>query len=472
MIIKILILKITLIIFRKSFYKNVHIYKRENNNHNAKSSKYKVKKASMTVELNGGQSSRFNSRPGFNIKIRDNDNLYGRSQIKLRSDSNEATYLRTKIATDIHNYLELPSIASNYATLYINDEYMGLYILMDSYKLSWVEYEYGEKNTKYLYKCDGSAFLTLNTLHNCINENDNVKDKYKKKWVELITTIDKANSAADIEEIFDIDQFLIEIAIEYLLGSYDHFLQTGRNYYMFKPPLQKSTKKNKINVISKWKYLLHDFDHEFGQDMDMIYRDYIFEDLPDLTGKYDYPKYSFSNSTKYNHLINILILKNPRRFDKILKDVVTRVFNPAILFPRIDKLKNFIRPYVILDKTPNANGKYPGRLNEASKEFYSLSEWDANSEFTTIKTLDYNAYGLKYWILEKYRYICKTYKMKCDSKYLDDKYKYTINKEVEFKGYDTLIESFTINAMNNTVISTMTSIPTIKNNNSNKKDEL
>jgi len=54
--------------------------------------------------------------------------------------------MRTKIASDIHNCLGIPSVSANYVTLYINCEYMGLYIIMDVYKLSWVEYVYGEKN--------------------------------------------------------------------------------------------------------------------------------------------------------------------------------------------------------------------------------------------------------------------------------------------------------------------------------------
>jgi len=54
--------------------------------------------------------------------------------------------MRTKIASDIHNRLGIPSVSANYVTLYINGEYMGLYIIMDVYKLSWVEYVYGEKN--------------------------------------------------------------------------------------------------------------------------------------------------------------------------------------------------------------------------------------------------------------------------------------------------------------------------------------
>jgi len=51
----------------------------------------------------------------------------------------------------MHNRLGLPSISANYATLYINDEYMGFYILLDAFKLSWVEYEYDDKDSTHLY---------------------------------------------------------------------------------------------------------------------------------------------------------------------------------------------------------------------------------------------------------------------------------------------------------------------------------
>jgi len=35
------------------------------------------------------------------------------------------------------------------------------------------------------------------------------------------------------------------------------------------------------------------------------------------------------------------------------------VFNPSTLYPRIDELKNYIKPMVEMDKTPNTEGKYP-----------------------------------------------------------------------------------------------------------------
>jgi len=76
------------------------------------------------------------------------------------------------------------------------------------------------------------------------------------------------------------------------------------------------------------------------------------------------------------------------------------------------------------------------------------------------------AFGLKYWILMKYRYVCNTYNMECDPTYLDESYEYPINKELEFdlKGsiYNFLLGSEEADPSETTtnVISTKTSVPT------------
>eukprot|EP00833_Pecoramyces_ruminatium_P013710 jgi/Orpsp1_1/1187742/evm.model.d7180000059823.1 len=169
---------------------------------------FKTKNATMIVELNGseksfnkitfsigGSSSRSFGKQGYNLKIRGKDELYGRTQFRLRPDAREATYLRSKLVCDMHNRLGVPSISANYATLYINDEYMGFYILMDSIKLSWVEYEYGDEDSTTLYQCkDMNNDLTVKSSANgCTNENEDVTDN--TEWdhgitiLTLVTTI-------------------------------------------------------------------------------------------------------------------------------------------------------------------------------------------------------------------------------------------------------------------------------------------
>jgi hypothetical protein len=304
-----------------------------NNNHD-----FKTKNGQLTVEIAGkeksfdkitfslsGQYSRYLQKPNFNLKIRGGKDLFGRSQFKLRSDYTEPTFLRSKLTSDMHKLLGLPSILANYATLYINDEYMGLFVLTDSYKKSWVEFVYGEEDTTNLYKCSAGSYLTVSTARGCENENDDIDDyeSVMVEWYNFLSLLDDAQSAEDIENIFEVDYFLYEMAIEYLLGGWDH-LQLGHNYYMYKQP------------NGKWIYLTYDNDHEFGINIDRIFVGYIFNDLPEYYENINinYPKYSFEEWTQKYHIIDILILRDPTRFNNILKDVVEKVFNPAILYPR------------------------------------------------------------------------------------------------------------------------------------------
>jgi len=400
---------------------------------------FKIKDASLVVEVNGevhefkkvtfsigGSSSRNYGRLGYNIKIRDNKNLYGLSQFRIRPDAREATYLRSKLACDMHNRLGLTSISANYITLYINNIYFGMYILMEAPKLSWIEQRYGEKNTSNLYKCkSGGICLSVQTsAEQCENENEEVTDR--SEWIKLLTAIDNAQSAEDIEDIFDVDQFLYEMAYEYLTGSWDRFLSSGHNYSMYKQP------------NGKWIMISYDYDADFGQDPANIEFGLV-EKNPNK----DFPSYTFGEyASKRFHIIDILIFKDPTRFLNILKNFVTNEFNPSVLFPRIDELKKFIKPYIIKDKTKDKDGNYPGLINKYGSD-YTLEQWDANSEFTTIsdEKINSSAYGLKYWILIRYRTVCKNYLFDCDSTYMDENYKYSVDKDVEGEIYNGIWDS-------------------------------
>ena len=378
----------------------------------------------VTLSLSG-EYSRLLVKPNFSLKIKDEGvDLFGRKHFKLRSDFTEPTFLRSKLTSDIHRAMGLTSIFANYAVLSINGEYMGLFVLTDTYKESWIEKVYGEEDPKHLYKCKGGAFIRSDTVDKCVNEDKDIDPLLDEEWKQFLETVDKAESAEDIENIFEVEDFIYEMAIEYLLGAWDH-IQLGHNFYLYKQP------------NGKWKYLTYDHDHSFGINLDRIYIGIFYLDLPERLIKLDrdYPNYTFEEWTQDYHIIDILILKNPERFKNAIKDIVTTVFNPAVLFPHIDALKKFIRPYVQMDYSPNMYGYYPGRINPSASTAYTYAHWDANSEYTTVGTLQYNTYGIKYWILAKYRFVCKTYEIECDPVYLDENYTFPINKNIEFKGY-------------------------------------
>ncbi|KAG4088271.1 hypothetical protein H8356DRAFT_1009309 [Neocallimastix lanati (nom. inval.)] len=392
---------------------------------------FKSKNATMIVNINGGKksfdkvtfsiggsSSRTYSRQAFNLKIRGKNDLYGRKQFRIRSDAREATYLRSKLACDMHNRLGIPSIAANYISLYVNEEYWGFYVLMDSPKPSWAELEYGDKDTTHIYKCKsgGINLQYSNSATQCENENEDVTDH--SDWTSFLSTLDRTNSIREAESFFDVDQFLYEMAYEYLSGSWDHFLNTGHNFAMYKMPQSYG---------GKWTMIEYDFDADFGQDVCAI------EFAGSIKSDKDYPSWSFDDwSTKKNHVLDTFIKKDRTRFNQIMKRFVEEAFNPDLLFPRIDELKDFIRSYVKKDKTPGANGKKPGMLNERANNDYTMAQWEANSEFTNIGVSSSSSgYGLKFWILLRYRKVCTDFKLNCNPEYMDLNYYYDIDRAVE-----------------------------------------
>jgi len=356
---------------------------------------FKTKNATLIVEINNekktfdevtfslaGGFSRTFAKPGYNLKIRGENELYGRRQFKLRGDASEPTYMRTKLVSDIRNRLGMTSLSANYATLYINDEYLGLFILTDIYKESWIEYVYGEKDTQLLYKCNNGS-LDYNSRSGFENENKeatNVQELY-----EFLAEMTKAKSASDVESFFELDQYYKEIAVDVLVSSWDHVFH---NYYIY---------KNYNN--NKWIYLSHDYDLDFGREKG--------------------PSMGF-DVLYFSPTIEKLISKDDPRFRETIKEIVSTVFNPATLYPHIDEIKSFIRPYVELDKIPDENGQYPGRVNKFATDFYTLKQWDDSTEFLSIDSGEVNElFSLKRFILLKYQLICQEYELECDPYYLE-----------------------------------------------------
>jgi len=290
--------------------------------------------------------------------------------------------MRTKLVSDIRNRIGLTSLSANYATLYINNEYLGLFILTDIYKESWIEYVYGEKDTQLLYKCNNGS-IDYNSRSGFENENKeatNVQELY-----EFLAEMTKAKSASDVESFFDLDQYYKEIAVDVLVSSWDHVFH---NYYIY---------KNYNN--NKWIYLSHDYDLDLGREKG--------------------PSMEFE-ALNFSPTIQKLISKDDPRFRETIKEIVSNAFNPETLFPHIDEVKSFIRPYVELEKIPDENGQYPGRINKFATDFYTLKQWDDSTEFLKIDNGEVNElYSLKRFILLKYQIICQEYELECDPYYLE-----------------------------------------------------
>jgi hypothetical protein len=108
--------------------------------------------------------------------------------------------------------------------------------------------------------------------------------------------------------------------------------------------------------------------------------------------------------------------------DEIMRDV----YNPNIIIPRIDELRNHIVDYKREDFIPDENGRLPGRLESFERfgeDSFTFEDFEKNIEFTTIKTNVLNnqnvtehetvSRGLKDWIIQRFKFVCTTYNMDC-----------------------------------------------------------
>jgi len=304
------------------------------------------------------------------------------------------------LAYDICNLIGLPSLSANFVKLYFNKRYMGLYTMRDAFKPQWIESTFGEKSTKHIYYC--SRNFGKNRFLNCINNDEELRDT-DTEFTKFQEKLAMAKTKEDLEEFFDVETFMRWQAYRYLLGSWDHYVNAHNTiYYM---------NKDKVSGKEKWIPLLYDFDSDMGAYVDSDPK----RTFNDVILKYKHPFFSLMNINE----------KNPE-FMKYVDEYMRKGVNPKVMLPRIDSIKAFIDPFIKEDRTPDANGNRPGRVSrveEHIQDSFTYEDFLKNTEYTTVRI--YNKYliiedtdvyfirGLKQWFVERFQFICKTYKFDC-----------------------------------------------------------
>jgi len=370
---------------------------------NEKEERFKVTNATLEFVLNGekkkidsisisigGQNSSFYKKLGYNIKC-NKGNLYGRKVLRLRSVVEDASFLRNKLSCDVLNRLGGPSISANYARVFFNGTYSGLFVLMDAYKTSWIKKVYEEdKEVSTLYQCNSpNADFSENNNKSCVNANDDFNGDMKA-MEDFIQAINAASSRKELEDIMDVDQFVQVWIFEWLTGSWDSSLIIGKNYYLYK------------QLNGKWVMLPFDFDSTFGHKVQQNFEGDV--------NAYDIP---FDKWYKSRYIVDVLAKNDNTTFINNLQYVLDNAFNPDLLFPHINSLKTWLTPYVEEDHTP-VNGTYPGYVSKKSTSTrvpFSMEEFDANCEYTDVQY----GIGLKKWIQNRYDFVCSYYPVTCNS---------------------------------------------------------
>lgn len=180
----------------------------------------------------------------FNIKldyIRNDQTYDGIDKIKLSNVIQDPSFVREVLSYEIGRKY-MPASRSNFAKVYINDEYWGLYTNVEAVNKDFIGKHYGS-NQNAFFKCnphdldlDGEN-SNLNNSHG--SDSTDYYPFYDMRsdygWPELYELIDLLNEDPDnIESILNVDRTLWMHAFNYVLVNFDSYIGYAQNYYLYK----------------------------------------------------------------------------------------------------------------------------------------------------------------------------------------------------------------------------------------------
>ncbi|MGQ0826901.1 MAG: CotH kinase family protein [Bacteroidota bacterium] len=177
-----------------------------------------------------------------------NQTLDGLKKINLNNFTNDPSLLHDAIAFKLFRDAGLLASRTSYTKLWINGEYIGLYIAIENVDKTFLKSKFGSKgNDGNLYKTDRGASVPLNWLgpESAGYKKQGLKlttNETKDDWSKLTSFIDMINNdhspdfKQKLESRFDVHAYLKVLAIEKCIRSWDSYCGGGNNFYLYDHP--------------------------------------------------------------------------------------------------------------------------------------------------------------------------------------------------------------------------------------------
>ena len=174
----------------------------------------------------------------------------GYTDIKLSNVIFDPTFVREALGYKIlANYMDVPK--ANFAKLYINGNYIGLYTNVESISKKFVDNRFGSK-TNAFFSCSppagaGPTSTNLPNLAYLGTNYTSYETAYEMKsdvagtgWADLITLTNilsttNSTNTANLEAVLDVDRALWMLAFDNAFVNIDSYIgQFKQNYYLYK----------------------------------------------------------------------------------------------------------------------------------------------------------------------------------------------------------------------------------------------
>lgn len=308
-----------------------------------------------------GAAARGSAKKSFKISFQefgnDDREFYSLQKLNLNCDFQDPHLMRAKLCTDLFRLMGVDAARVGYSMLYINDDYRGLFANYEQFDKSFLKTRFEDENGN-LYKCDGAP-MTLGSGGYTLTTNEDEKNYSDiHDFINVLNTTGPENFKEEIERVFNVDEMLMYIASNVLLGAWDDYWVLVKNYYLYHDP-----------YTDQFNYIPHDFDGSLGtywypKDMDVAYED-VYDWSPN------------SNRPMVEKLLEVPEYKD--RYTHFLRMLCMYAFSMEGMETEIDRTADMIRDTLIADPYWGWNdGDFDTAMEESlpgSNVLYGLKEY-------------------------------------------------------------------------------------------------
>lgn len=208
---------------------------------------YKFDSVGVRFKGNSSYSAAGKKKP-FRIKFNEfvkGQKIEGINAINLSNAWNDPSFIREKAYYEMAAGLGLVSPRSNFAALYINGVYWGLYVLDEVVNSDFLKNHYGRnEDTGNLYK--GNIGATFGYLGEDKAVYKEVWEKQTNEeaddWADLIALCKLINDTpveelrSKLEPVMDVDTVLAALALDNATVNLDSYVGMGQNFNVYKRP--------------------------------------------------------------------------------------------------------------------------------------------------------------------------------------------------------------------------------------------
>jgi len=275
-----------------------------------------------------GNTSRDQPKRSFKIKFKEygGEKFYGYKKFNLKAENNDPSMIRELMTMQTFRKANVPAARTHHAEVYINGEYMGLYLnveqLDDEFALSRFNYDEGN-----LYKCTWPATLEDDgQIYDDgpyeLKTNEDLNDRsVLANFVKVLNNTAEDDFEEAIEEVFNVESYLKYLAVEVLTGHWDGYSYNKNNYYLYE--------NNSTGLVE---FIPYDVDNTFG--IDWVGRDWGTRDVLDWTKHGDPRPLSSKILARGKYF---------RQYKRILDSLLKGDFSEAYYFPIFNGFKSMLK---------------------------------------------------------------------------------------------------------------------------------